>query len=195
MAGGIFFNNVAQSSLFYNGAEQRECFYNNTSVWRKDYTLYNGGNVGVSGGWSVANVVDGVSCGNGGNHLAISSNSGSYDRSGWWRTNNLIDLTNIRTITLSFSCSNMGVGEIQLFATRMYGNEANYAGECQNLFKGGTFDANTIAKTRQVGGSGAYTLTLDVSGATGNWYIGFGHCSRSNLNVSAWCGMTSCIAS
>lgn len=194
MAGGLFLNNVAQSSLIYNNVEQRGCYLNNAEVWRKDYTFYNNGDVGISGGWTVATSSDGASAANGGTHLALSTNSGSYDRSAWWRTSGWVDLTNIRTITISFAASNLGASEIQFFATRMNGGEANYEGQCQFLFKGGTFDANTPAKVRQVGG-GNGTLTLDVSGITGGWYLGFGHCSRMNLNVNTWCGMTSCIGS
>lgn len=194
MAGGIFYNSVAQSGLIYNNVEQRGCFFNSAEVWRKDYILYSNGNVGVSGGWTVANTSNDAYAGDGGTHLALSSNSGSYSRSAWWRTNGWIDLTNINTITMNFSVSNLGVSEVQLFVTRMNGGEGNYEGQCQFLFQGGTFDANTPAKNRQVGG-GNGTLTLNVSGINGGWYVGFGHCSRMNLNVNAWCGMTSCIAS
>ena len=42
MAGGIFFNNVAQSSLFYNGAEQRECYFNNVLNWKKELQVFPG---------------------------------------------------------------------------------------------------------------------------------------------------------
>lgn len=49
MAGGIFFNNVAQSGLFYNGAEQRECYFNNVLNWKKELTLFYNGAFGGLG--------------------------------------------------------------------------------------------------------------------------------------------------
>lgn len=45
MAGGIFYNSVAQSGLFYNNVEQRGCFYNNAEVWKKSLQVYPGAGV------------------------------------------------------------------------------------------------------------------------------------------------------
>lgn len=42
MAGGIFYNSVAQSGLFYNNVEQKSCFYNNAEIWKKSLQVYPG---------------------------------------------------------------------------------------------------------------------------------------------------------